>query len=160
VPTRDRSDVLDFPIIHPPLVAAIAAAGHGSRILVADGNYPVTTATNPLADRVFLNVARGLVDAPTIVELLAATVPLESATLMETAGGAADDEPPIWSQFRRILAGNQRTIEFGRLPRDEFYAACRGPDLALVVATGETAPYANVLLTVGVAALAAVGRGT
>ncbi|WP_418605716.1 RbsD/FucU domain-containing protein [Georgenia sp. SUBG003] len=36
------------------------------------------------------------------------------------------------------------------LGRREFYDACRGPDLALVVATGDQRLYANLLLTLGV----------
>ena len=36
------------------------------------------------------------------------------------------------------------------MSRDEFYAACRTPDVAVVIATGEVSHYANLLLTVGV----------
>ncbi len=37
------------------------------------------------------------------------------------------------------------------MERFEFYDACRGNDLALLVATGEDRIYANLLLTIGVA---------
>jgi L-fucose mutarotase/ribose pyranase (RbsD/FucU family) len=30
--------VLGFPLIHPQLLAALASAGHGGRILIADAN--------------------------------------------------------------------------------------------------------------------------
>jgi L-fucose mutarotase len=35
------------------------------------------------------------------------------------------------------------------LARQDFYAACRAPELAVCVATGDGRHYANVLLTVG-----------
>jgi L-fucose mutarotase len=35
------------------------------------------------------------------------------------------------------------------LDRLEFYAACREPDLAVCVATGNDRLYANIVLTVG-----------
>ncbi|MDA1358383.1 hypothetical protein O1R50_02050 [Glycomyces luteolus] len=36
-------------LVHPPLLAALAAAGHGSRILLADWHFPCSTHTNPAA---------------------------------------------------------------------------------------------------------------
>jgi L-fucose mutarotase len=35
------------------------------------------------------------------------------------------------------------------LERLEFYAACREPDLAVCVVTGDNRLYANILLTIG-----------
>ena len=37
--------MLRFPLIHPPMLAALAAAGHGARVLLADANYSHTEAT-------------------------------------------------------------------------------------------------------------------
>jgi len=49
--------VLRFPLIHPPLLAALAAAGHGSRVLLADANYPHATGVSPRAAQVFPRVS-------------------------------------------------------------------------------------------------------
>ena len=35
------------PMTHPQFLRALAAAGHGSKILLADANYPHTTGVNP-----------------------------------------------------------------------------------------------------------------
>lgn len=35
--------MLKTKIIHPDILAALARAGHGSRVLIADGNYPFST---------------------------------------------------------------------------------------------------------------------
>ena len=47
--------MLKTKLIHPDILRSLADAGHGSKVLIADGNYPFTTATNPVADLVFLN---------------------------------------------------------------------------------------------------------
>jgi L-fucose mutarotase/ribose pyranase (RbsD/FucU family) len=35
--------VLRTRLLHPEILAALAGAGHGSRVLIADGNYPFST---------------------------------------------------------------------------------------------------------------------
>ena len=35
--------MLTLPMIRPPLLGALTRAGHGSTILIADGNYPNET---------------------------------------------------------------------------------------------------------------------
>jgi L-fucose mutarotase len=45
--------MLQYKLIHPQILAALAAAGHGSTVLIADGNYPFSTAANPQAHRSF-----------------------------------------------------------------------------------------------------------
>jgi len=39
--------VLRSPLIHPPLLAALGAAGHGGRVLIADANYSHSTNIHP-----------------------------------------------------------------------------------------------------------------
>ena len=36
-------------LIHPEILDALGKAGHGSKILIADGNYPFATAAAPRA---------------------------------------------------------------------------------------------------------------
>lgn len=134
--------MLSQPVIHPPLLSALAAAGHGALILIADGNYPVSTAIGPNASTIHLNMRAGLIDALTALELVRSIVPLEAAAVMSP--GAT--EPEIFAAFRDGLKG----IPFESLTRAEFYAAARGGDTAVVIATGETRHFGNLLLTVGV----------
>jgi L-fucose mutarotase len=111
--------------------------------LIADGNYPFATRSNPAADKVFLNLAPGKLTATEVLEVLAAAIPVEAARVMATADGS---EPGIWSEFRPLLPG----IELEPLERFAFYDAASTPDVALVIATGEQRVYANLLLTIGV----------
>ncbi|HET7559591.1 MAG TPA: RbsD/FucU domain-containing protein, partial [Limnochordia bacterium] len=55
--------MLRFPLLHPEILQALGRAGHGSKVLIADGNYPFTTGSHPAATRVFLNLRPGLVNA-------------------------------------------------------------------------------------------------
>lgn len=136
--------MLRQPLIHPPLLRALAAAGHGSRILLADANYPVATAVGPRADVVWLNLAPGLVDVLTLLDLLTGVVPIEGAAVMQPDGGP---QPEIFVDFEDRLPDD---VRLERLGRPAFYRAARGDDLALAVATGEQRLFANLLLTVGV----------
>jgi L-fucose mutarotase len=130
-------------LLHPEILHALAGAGHGSLVLVADGNYPLSTGSAPGARRVYLNLAPGLVAATDVLELLAGAIPIEAAATMRPGDG---DEPPIFAEFRRLLPG----IALQPLDRFDFYEAARGPDLALAIATGERRLFANILLTIGV----------
>lgn len=131
------------PLTHPPLLAAIAAAGHGSRILIADGNYPHSTGVNPAAERVFLNLRPGLATVDDVLSVLVEAIPLEAATVMVPP----DATPvPAHEGFRAILGDLQWT----EVERFAFYDLCQSADVAVLVATGEQRVYANVLLTVGV----------
>ncbi|HET9598761.1 MAG TPA: RbsD/FucU family protein [Anaeromyxobacteraceae bacterium] len=131
-------------LLHPEISRVLGGAGHGSKVLIADGNYPFGTGAHPAAARVYLNLAPGLVNATDVLAVLAEAIPIEAAEVMVPPAGG---EPPIFGEFRRILGPEQPLRPLGRA---EFYAAARGADTALVVATGERRIYANVLLTIGV----------
>jgi L-fucose mutarotase len=135
--------LLKTTLLHPELLRALAAAGHGSQALIADGNYPTSTGSNPAAAKVYLNLAPGLVTATDVLRVIATAIPIEAAHVMQTADGS---EPPIFQEFRNILQG----MELQPLERFAFYAASTQPSVCLVIATGEQRIYANILLTIGV----------
>jgi L-fucose mutarotase len=135
--------MLTYRLLHPGILRALGEAGHGARVLIADGNYPLLTRSNEHAHRVYLNLAPDLLRVTDVLEVLAGAIPIEAASVMVPDTG---DEPPIFADFRRIMPG----VELEGLGRFDFYDAARGPDLALAVATGERRIYANVLLTIGV----------
>ncbi len=130
-------------LLHPEILAALGEAGHGAQVLIADGNYPLATRSNPDGYRVFLNLAPGQLTVTDVLSVLADAIPIESAHVMGPDDGS---EPSIYEDFRRLLPDN----ELQRLGRFEFYDMARGPDTALAIATGEQRIYANILLTIGV----------
>jgi len=136
--------MLKTKLLHPEISQALGGAGHGSKVLIADGNYPFGTGGNSSAARVYLNLAPGLVKVTDVLRVLVEAIPIEAAQVMQPADGP---EPPIFVEFREML-GPSLTLE--PLGRFEFYDAARHRDTALVIATGEQRIYANLLLTIGV----------
>jgi L-fucose mutarotase len=136
--------MLKYRLTHPEILGALATAGHGSQVLVADGNYPFVTGANPDAKRVYLNLTRGTAPVDEVLAIVADAIVIEAAHVMVPDTGP---EPPIFAAFRRSLPPG---MELSPLGRFEFYHAAKGPDVALVIATGEQRIYANILLTLGV----------
>ena len=130
-------------LLHPEILAALGEAGHGAQVLIADGNYPLATRSNPAAYRVFLNLEPGKLTVTEVLDVIAEAIPVEAAHVMGPDDGS---EPSIYADFRELLPDTQLT----RLGRFEFYDMARGPDCALAIATGEERVYANILLTIGV----------
>lgn len=130
-------------LLHPEILAALGEAGHGAQVLIADGNYPLATRSNPDAYRVFLNLEPGKLTATDVLSVIAEAIPVEAAYVMGPDDGS---EPSIFEDFREMLP----ETELERLGRFEFYDMARGPDTALAIATGEQRIYANILLTIGV----------
>ncbi|GIW01893.1 RbsD/FucU family protein [Roseiflexus sp.] len=135
--------MLHYKLIHPQILAALGGAGHGSRVLIADGNYPFATGAPSSAQRVYLNLAPGLLTVTDVLAVLADAIPIESAHVMVPDTGP---EPAIFTEFRALLPH----LTLQPLGRFAFYDAARAPDTALVIATGERRVYANILLTIGV----------
>jgi L-fucose mutarotase len=136
--------MLRYPLIHPPLLAVLGAAGHGSKILLADAHYPHSTGKLPQVPIIHLNLRPGLLSVDDVLEVLLTAVAIEAAEVMQTADGSLPD----------VAAGYFSTIgdgaTFGSLERFAFYGACMNPAVAAVVATGDQRLYANLLLTIGV----------
>ena len=135
--------MLRFGLIHPPLLAALAAAGHGGRVLIADANYSHSSNVNPAAALIHLNLRPGLVTVDQVLEPVLAAVPVEDATVMRPHDGST---PEAFGRYSELLGPD---IELRPLARLDFYAECREPDLAVCVATGDQRLYANILLTIG-----------
>ncbi len=116
---------------------------YGAQVLISDGNYPSSTASQRNVQLVYLNLAPGLLRVTDVLTVLVDAIPIEAAKVMLPADGK---EPAIYHEFRYLLGD----VELEPVGRFEFYEAARSPDLALVIATGEQRVHANVLLTIGV----------
>ena len=130
-------------LLHPEILAALGEAGHGAQVLIADGNYPLATRSNPDGYRVFLNLESGKLTVTDVLSVIAEAVPVEAAFVMGPDDGS---EPSIYADFRELLPDT----ELQRLGRFDFYYMARSSDCALAIATGEQRIYANILLTIGV----------
>jgi L-fucose mutarotase len=131
-------------LLQPEILLALAKAGHGSRVMIADGNYPVATESPATASKVFLNLRRGLVTVPSVLEVLVETIPIESAIVMELPDRRY---PHIHTEFRKLLPDGAKVT---RKKREDFYNEAKSLATTLIIATGEQRRFGNILLTIGV----------
>lgn len=144
--------MLKHTLIHPEINAILARAGHHAKILIADGNYPVSTKKGPNAQLVHLNLSPGCVTVAQVLRAILSAVPVD---FVNTMGIPADDayakfgEPPVWHEFRQIVSENGSSLKLEPILKWDFYQAVESPDHVLTVQTGDQALWANVLLTLG-----------
>ena len=134
-------------IIHPEILEALAAAGHGSKVLIADGDYPVSTTSGVNARIVHLNLMPGMLKTTEVLAALLKVLCIESAQVMDVPEG--DPKPKIWNVYKEMFREEGLEFELGTLERFAFYDEVARDNTALVIQTGETRDYANLLLTVG-----------
>lgn len=134
--------MLKLKCCNPEIISSLAKAGHGDKILIADGNYPLYTKTSDVTKRIFLYLNAG---APTVSEILASIssiCPIESATLMSPKDNSV---PQVHNEIKTLLPD----IEYASLNRYDFYNACCDSNVILAIASGDKRKCANVLLTIG-----------
>ena len=83
-------------LLHPQILEALGEAGHGARVLIADGNYPLATQSNPAGRRVYLNLTAGRLGVIEVLEVLAESIPIEAAHVM---GPDDSSEPSIYARL-------------------------------------------------------------
>ena len=134
------------PVISPELMSILMRMGHGDEIVLADGNFPAESC----AQRIVRADGHGVVE---ILDAIMMFFPLDSfvdhpASVMQPVDDAAAD-PPIWAEYRKVLAHHEeREVELRPIERFRFYDFAKSA--YAIVATGETAIYANLILKKGV----------
>jgi L-fucose mutarotase len=136
------------PSVSPELLYTIARMGHGDELVLADGNFPADSH----AQRILRADGLGV---PELLEALLKLFPVD--TFVPTPAGVMKPvdpkapEPAIWKDFRRILeVGEGRRVELELIERFAFYE--RAKKAYAIVATSETALYANLIIKKGVVA--------
>ena len=132
-------------IISPELLKILAEMGHSDEIVIGDGNFPA--ASN--AKRLIRADGHGV---PEILDAILQLLPLDTyvdapVMLMQVTPGD-DVDPVIWKEYRKIVDKHQDDVKFEEIERFAFYERAR--DAYAIVATGEGALYANVILKKGV----------
>ena len=132
-------------IISPELLKILHEMGHSDEIVIGDGNFPA--ASN--AKRLIRADGHGV---PEILDAILQLFPLDTyvdapVMLMQVTPGD-DVDPVIWNEYRKIVDKHQDNVKFEEIERFAFYERAR--DAYAIVATGESALYANVILKKGV----------
>ena len=132
------------PLISPSLLKILCEMGHGDEIVIADANFPSETygqrvvRADGIGGRELLDAILALIPLDTYAE--------ENFMLMATTNG--DPTPEIWADYERIANSRDDNLRLSMLPRFDFYE--RAKKAYAVIATGETAIYANIILKKGV----------
>jgi len=140
-------------LLSPELLKVLAEMGHGDELVLADGNFPAAA----VAHRLVRADGHGV---PALLEAILQLFPLDSfverpAALMAVVRddgapqGATSPDPPIWEQYRKIIRRHEPGFTgFEMIERFAFYDRAR--EAYAVLATGEAALYANLILKKGV----------
>ena len=135
-------------ILSPELLKVLCEMGHGDRIVIADGNFPSESiGKNAIVIRMDGHGACDVLEA--ILKLFPLDTYVEKpVNLMEVVPGDKV-ETPIWDEYRKIVAANDdRADIIGNIERFAFYEEAK--KAYAIIATGESALYANVMLQKGV----------
>lgn len=134
------------PIIPPELLKILCEMGHGDEIVIADGNFPASS-VNKRVVRADGHGGNEILDAVLSVMPLD-TYAEENAILMKVVEGD-NTETPIWDEYKKTLGKyEQDRVKLGFTERFAFYE--RAAKAYAVIATGESALYANLILKKGV----------
>jgi L-fucose mutarotase len=136
--------MLNSAILHPQILQVLATAGHGSGIVIADGNFPFGTMARPEVPRVYLNFAPDKLNTIDVLKEIVGAIPLEGAQAPVPGDGST---PPIFKEYLQYLP---KDITIEKVDRFAFYDAVKDPTTALLICTGETRVYSCIRLIVGV----------
>ncbi|WP_413285052.1 L-fucose mutarotase [Vibrio sp. MA40-2] len=134
------------PAISPDLLKVLSEMGHGDEILLADGHFPAHTFGK--------KVIRA--DGVKIDTLLEGIIPLfeldqysKQPLAMMLAVEGDNLDPLVEEKYRTAISTSRESIpNIERIERFAFYE--RVKDCYVVVLSGETAKYGNIILKKGV----------
>lgn len=133
-------------IIPPELLKILMEMGHGDELVISDGNFPAAS----IAQRLVRCDGHGI---PEILDAVLKFYPLdpyvEAPTMLMQVVPGDPVETPIWDIYKDIVKKHEpNNNKFENIERFAFYE--RAKKAYAVVATGEKALYANIILKKGV----------
>lgn len=138
-------------ILSPELLKVLCEMGHSDRIVIADGNFPSETmGKDAIVIRCDGHGVPELLDAILTVFPLDSYVekPVQLMELMDCDKGKV--ATPIWDEYKAIVSKHDErgAAAVGNIDRFDFYDEAK--KCYAIIATGESAVYANVMLQKGV----------
>ena len=136
-------------ILSPELLKVLCEMGHSDRLVIADGNFPAETMGK---DAIVIRMdGHGACD---VLEAILKVFPLDTyvkkpVSLMQVMPGDTV-ETPIWEEYEKLVAAADERggAAIGQIERFAFYEEAK--KAYAIIATGEGALYANVMLQKGV----------
>ena len=132
-------------ILSPDLLKILCEMGHGDELVIADANFPAESC----GQRVIRADGHG---GAKMLEAVLSVIPLdtyakENFVLMQVVEGD-NVRPTIWEEYKKIAAAKDPNVRADFEERFAFYE--RAKKAYAIVATGEEAVYANIILKKGV----------
>lgn len=136
-------------ILSPELLKVLCEMGHSDRLVIADGNFPAETmGKNAIVIRMDGHGVCDVLDA--ILQLFPLDTYVEKpVNLMQVMQGD-NVETPIWNEYEKIISkyDERGKKAIGQIERFAFYEEAK--TAYAIIATGESALYANVMIQKGV----------
>ena len=136
-------------ILSPELLKVLCEMGHSDRLVIADGNFPSESMGKNV--KVIRCDGHGV---PELLEAILTVFPLDTyvetpVSLMQVMPGD-NVETPIWDEYKEIVSRFDERGEkaIGQIERFAFYEEAK--TAYAIIATGESALYANIMLQKGV----------
>ena len=136
-------------IISPELLKILCEMGHGDRLVIADGNFPSeSVGKNAKVVRCDGHGVPELLDA--ILQLMPLDVYVEHPVLLMQVIPGDPVETPIWDEYKSIISkyDGRGEATVAEVERGAYYDLAR--QCYAVIATGESALYANIIIQKGV----------
>ena len=137
-------------ILSPEMLKVLCEMGHSDKIVIADANFPAESmGKNAIVLRADGHSATDILDA--VLTLFPLDTYVDApVTLMEVMPGD-EVETPIWDDYKAIVTCYDVRGEnaVGAIERFAFYEKVKNEAYA-IIATGEKALYANIILQKGV----------
>ena len=139
-------------MLSPELLKVLMEMGHGDEIVIADGNFPAASiALETVSGQLIRLDGHGV---PEVLKAILQLFPLDGYTdkavaLMEVIPGDPV-KTPIWDEYRKVINATEESAKFDDfeyIERFAFYE--RAKKAYAVIATSESAQYANVILKKG-----------
>lgn len=137
------------PVLSPELLKILCEMGHGDRLVIGDGNFPSETmGRDGRVVRCDGHSGCELLDA--ILKLMPLDTYVDKPVLLMAVVPGDTVETPIWDEYVKIIGkyDARGAAAVGYVERFAFYDEAK--KTYAVVATGETALYANIILQKGV----------
>lgn len=134
------------PLLGPDLLNILGSMGHGDELVIADRNFPSYRVGQRVVE------LRGH-DAPTVTEAICSVMPLDLSVTQPAYRMATDkgesDIPPVHAGVIATITPNLAEGQtVGAIGRFDFYD--RAAKAFAVVVTGESRPYGDFILCMGV----------
>lgn len=136
-------------IISPELLKTLCEMGHSDTVVIADGNFPAESmGRNAKVIRCDGHGGAELLDA--ILQLFPLDTYVEKPVSLMAVVAGDKVETPIWDEYKSIVAkyDDRGADTVANIERFAFYEKAR--EAYAIIATGESALYANVILQKGV----------